>query len=217
MKRFAFDGFVLDLTAGDLRRGDTPLEPRPQIYALLAHLVVNRGRLVSKEELIDTVWNGAHVTDSSVNRAVAELRDLLDDDPREPRRIQTVPRRGYRFIGDVREVDNAFAAEMSSFSVIHEGRAIPLVVGVNLVGRVPDCQVQVIGTSVSREHARITVSPAGAVIEDLGSTNGTFVGDRRVSEPTPLRDGDAIRIGKERLRIVSSAHAHAPTEPEREL
>lgn len=107
-----------------------------------------------------------------------------------------------------------FLSPISTFSVVYEGPAFPLIYGENLIGRAPECQIAVIGGSVSRAHARIIVSPTDALVEDLGSTNGTFVAQRRITAPTPLCDGDLIRIGKERLRFLAPGHRHAPTEPE---
>jgi pSer/pThr/pTyr-binding forkhead associated (FHA) protein len=70
-----------------------------------------------------------------------------------------------------------------------------------------------VATSVSRRHARIEVSAAGAILEDLGSLNGTFVGDRRVDAPTALHEGDEIRIGRERLRFIGNQKVRARTQP----
>lgn len=75
------------------------LEPR--VVRLLGYLARNPGRIVSKEELIDSVWDGAFVTDHALWRAVSRLRDLLDDDPKTPRILETLPRRGYRMIAPV--------------------------------------------------------------------------------------------------------------------
>ena len=77
----------------------------PKAFALLTHLAGHRGRLVTKDDLLDAVWPGVFVGDAVLKVAVREIRAALDDDAREPRFIQTVHRRGYRFVGDIEFVD----------------------------------------------------------------------------------------------------------------
>ena len=209
--QYAFGEFVLDSEAGELRRDETRIDLRPKLYSLLLFFVENRGRLISKEEILDSVWRDIHVSDGSLNRTVAELRQILGDDSRQPRLVETVPRRGYKFIG---AITAATIGLRSGLLLLHAERTYPLGPGEHVIGRTPECSVQIVAPSVSRKHARIVVSPdGGATLEDFGSLNGTFVGERRISEPTKLEDGDQIRIGKERLRLVSERTLRARTEP----
>ena len=208
--QYAFGEFVLDSEAGELRRDETRIDLRPKLYSLLLFFVENRGRLISKEEILDSVWRDIHVSDGSLNRTVAELRQILGDDSREPRLVETVPRRGYKFIG---AITAATIGLRSNLMLLHAERTYPLGHGEHVIGRTPECSVQIVAPSVSRRHARIIVSSDGATIEDFGSLNGTFVGEQRISEPTRLQDGDEIRIGKERLRLVSERTLRARTEP----
>ena len=78
--------------------------------------------------------------------------------------------------------------------LLKDGRRLPLKPGENILGR-DDEGIQIDSPAVSRRHARIRISGTEAVIEDLGSKNGTFVGGERVSTPVQLKDGDEIRIG----------------------
>ena len=211
-RRFAFEEFVLDCAAGELRRGETPVDLRPKVYELLEFLVRHAGRLVSKEELLNAVWDDTNVSDGSLNRTMAELRQMLQDDPRQPRMVETVARRGYRFIAVVTETSTP-PTELSEFALVFPDRVVALRRGATTLGRTPECDVQIIAPSVSRRHARILVTAEGATIEDLGSTNGTFVGDDRVSTVTPVDDGADIRLGKERLRLINDRAVRARTEP----
>ena len=210
--RYSFEDMVLDCSAGELRRGDAPIEVRPKVYELLVYLVDNRGRLVPKEELFEAIWREVHVTDGSLNRTITDLRHALDDDPRKPRLIETVARRGYRFIGNVCELEPS-AARLSPFALVTASRVFTLRIGENTIGRTPECDVQIIGSSVSRRHARILVAAGTATLEDLGSLNGTFIGDNRVTEAATLSEGDEVRIGKERLRLIADRTVRARTEP----
>lgn len=209
--QYSFDEFLLDGDAGLLRRGDVSIDLRPKVYELLLFLVRNRGRLILKQELLDAIWGEIHVSDGSLNRTVADLRRALGDDPRAPRLIETVARRGYRFIAAVKA--GAQSADLSQFVLLIADRIVTLQVGENIVGRTPECDVQIVGPSVSRRHARILITADEAAIEDLGSLNGTFVGDRRITGPEPLRGGDQLRIGKERLRVIADGALRALTEP----
>ncbi len=76
------------------------------------------------------------------------------------------------------------------------GEVHALDVDVTVLGRGGEADIKVDDAGISRRHARVTRGPNGFVVEDLGSTNGTFVGDQPVKEPTPLRDGDRIGLGK---------------------
>lgn len=212
-RRYAFDAFVLDCAAGELRREASTIELRPKVFALLAFLLENRGRLILKEELLDALWGEVHVGEGSLNRTVAELRQALGDHPRDARFIETVPRRGYKFVGNVTELGAGAPDRLSEFVLIFSDRVLPLRAGENVIGRTPECDVQIVGPSVSRRHARLVISAQGVVLEDLGSMNGTFVGDRRINASTTVQDGDEIRIGKERIRLISDRTVRARTEP----
>src|SRR5260221_3340495 len=97
--RFWFEGFVLDLKRGCVwgERGEIDL--RPKSFEVLRYLVENAGRLVTKDELIKTVWRNVVVTDESLMQCVSEVRHAIADDGQTI--IKTVPRRGYRFMAPV--------------------------------------------------------------------------------------------------------------------
>lgn len=101
-ERLAFGPFVLDPEAGGLVDGsrEVPLPPKP--FETLHYLASRPGRVVSKTELLDSLWAETHVTEDVLVQCVVEIRRALGDHARQPRYIQTVPRRGYRFVGDVR-------------------------------------------------------------------------------------------------------------------
>lgn len=96
--RLSFDGFELDeLDARLTCEGHSvPIPPRP--FAVLCALARRPGHLLTKGDLLDAVWGHRYVTDSVLKSAVSDVRAALQDDPRQPRYIETVSRRGYRFI-----------------------------------------------------------------------------------------------------------------------
>src|SRR5262245_15448802 len=94
----AFGPYILDLTAGRLVRGGTSVGLRPKTFAVLEYLAMHPGRLVATHELLDAVWPDTHVTPSVVTGCIREIRRALGDDARGARFVETVHRRGYRFV-----------------------------------------------------------------------------------------------------------------------
>jgi len=93
-----FGPFELDLRAERLLRKGRPLRVRPKALAVLAHLAEHREQLVTREELLEAVWPGVTVSPATLNDCVREVRQVLSDDAARPRYLETVPRRGYRFV-----------------------------------------------------------------------------------------------------------------------
>ena len=99
--RRLFGDFELDVANARLRRAGAEVELPPKSFALLAYLAQRPGELVLKDTLLDTVWGRRFVSEGAVKTVVSELRAALGDDARAPRWIETVQRRGYRFLGAV--------------------------------------------------------------------------------------------------------------------
>lgn len=96
-----FGPYRLEPADARLTRGEKTLPLRPKAFAVLCHLVERSGRLVGKDELLNAVWPRGYVSDSVVEVCINQLRKALEDDSRSPRYIETVPKRGYRFIAEV--------------------------------------------------------------------------------------------------------------------
>src|SRR5215475_4863822 len=92
-----FATFRLEPPPGGLRRGDTVLALRPRSLAVLRYLVAHAGRLVTKAELRQHVWEGTHVTDTVLRVCVREIRAALGDAAGTPQYLETVGQQGYRF------------------------------------------------------------------------------------------------------------------------
>jgi DNA-binding winged helix-turn-helix (wHTH) protein len=102
--RFLFEDFELDPSAMELRGAGTAVPIEPQVFALLHVLVENRDRLVSRDEIIEKVWDGRAVSDSALDSRIKSVRRALGDDGKTQRLVRTVHGRGFRFVGDVRVV-----------------------------------------------------------------------------------------------------------------
>ncbi|MGI9590562.1 MAG: winged helix-turn-helix domain-containing protein [Myxococcota bacterium] len=92
-----FGEFELDLDKRQLLRAGNRFTLQPLQLALLVHLVENRERLISREELLREVWGGVHVCESAIMQAVSGLRRALGDDPKHQTFVQTIRGQGYRF------------------------------------------------------------------------------------------------------------------------
>lgn len=99
--RYRFDDFVLDVPDRQLWQGDTRIDLNARYLDALVLLVRERGQLVEKDRFFDEVWNDVVVSDSALTQCIKEIRKQLGDDASSPRYIETVPRFGYRFVGDV--------------------------------------------------------------------------------------------------------------------
>src|SRR5262249_37923090 len=108
VKMFRFGEYTLDVVRGCLRTADRDIELRPKSFEVLRYLVENAGRLVTKDELIKTVWTNVVVTDDSLMQCVSDVRHAMADDSQTI--IKTVPRRGYRFAAPVVRVAPGAAA-----------------------------------------------------------------------------------------------------------
>jgi TolB-like protein len=98
---YRFGPFELDIAKAEFREDGRPRPIEPQVFALLAFLVEHRERLVSREEIIEKVWDGRFVTDSALSTRVKSARKLLGDDGRNQRYIRTVHGQGLRFVAEV--------------------------------------------------------------------------------------------------------------------
>jgi DNA-binding winged helix-turn-helix (wHTH) protein len=97
-QQVSFEPFRLDPDDARLWRGEQAIALTPKAFAVLGYLLAHSGRLVTKEELLQAVWADSLVTDASLKVCIREVRKALRDHPQKPRFIETVHRRGYRFI-----------------------------------------------------------------------------------------------------------------------
>src|SRR5688572_8552085 len=94
---------ALDGVRRELRSGSTLLAIEPQVFDLLEFLIQNRERVVSRDDLLAAVWRGRVVSDSAIDARINAARRAIGDDGGQQRWIRTIARKGFRFIGDVRE------------------------------------------------------------------------------------------------------------------
>lgn len=194
---FRFGDCVLDVETRELRRRGESVRLSPKAFQFLELLLKERPRAIAKDEIHERLWPGTFVSDGTLTSLAAELRSAIGDDAHEPLFVRTVHRFGYAFSGEA-QAEAARARPGSArfaWRLFWGQREIAIEEGECILGRDPAATVLVDHKSVSRQHARIRVSPAGSTLEDLGSKNGTSLRGQKIQGPAPLSNGDEIRIG----------------------
>ena len=103
--QFLFEDYLLDLDRRELTRGSRAIAIGPQVFDLLVHLVQNREHVVSKDNLLDAIWHGRIVSESTLTSHINAVRKAIGDNGEEQRLVRTVARKGFRFVGEVRQAD----------------------------------------------------------------------------------------------------------------
>lgn len=196
-----FGEFRLDSDRRELRRGMEPVSVPPKVFSLLEALIEKHPRAVAQQDLYDRLWPGTFVRLTNLHNLVYQLREALDD--HEHRLIRTVYGFGFAFDGEI-----ISEAAFSRCRLLLGDSSFDLRLGENLVGRDRTAPVRIDAPSVSRLHAKIVVVGESAVLEDLGSKNGTWIERKRVRAPIELRDGNQILFGE-----IAVTFAIAPLDP----
>jgi diguanylate cyclase (GGDEF)-like protein len=220
-----FDEWTLDPGSGELmRRGARTVLQEQPLQVLLA-LLLRPGQIVTREELIARLWPNRIVDfEAGLNAVIRRLRAALHEDGETPRYIETLPRRGYRFIGHIEEREEP-DAEMNTkrigatepgfargdcLVVVHAphhgdvGRRHALRRETTTIGRGHENDIVLQSQSVSRRHARIERRAGTFSVIDETSTNGTFL--NYANEPlreATLGASDELRIGDWILRCLA--------------
>ena len=180
---YRFGPYTLDPAAYRLLKDAEVVQLSPKIIDLLLYLVARQAALVSKDELFKALWPDVAVTDNALTQAVSELRQALGDDPSKPSYIQTVARRGYRFIAPVTTAAPAVAASAAQASAA-VAEAPPEMFAPQPTIAVLDFA----NVSGDRELAWLSSGIAETVTNDLRSTAPLRVVDR-------MRVVEAVRRG----------------------
>ena len=210
---YRFGGFTLDDGTRQLLGSDGECHLSSKAFELLTILIVNRRRAVSKIEVQERLWPAIFVQETNIAGLIAEIRRALGDTASKPLFVGTVYRFGYRFVGEV--IDDSVSTPSASFRtrpfLLLDQRQFLVMEGANVIGRAPDATIQIDSPGISRYHARIVVSNGEAVLEDLGSKNGTHLNGARITQAVMLADANEIRLGAVVLTFRTAPPA-SPTE-----
>ena len=167
--KYRFAEFEIDLSQQELRRLGEPVHIEPQVFDLIVHLVRNHDRIVSKDELIETIWNGRIISEAALSSRINGARRALGDNGTDQVFIRTLHKRGFRFVGDLKATGapdaDAAAARLVPDDAVAPGSA-PIRVSVSAeVSRLDD----VVSESVKAEaitRSSIAVMPFGNMSDD---------------------------------------------------
>jgi len=202
--RLTFGDCVFDRERRELTCRGAVVHTGPKLLALLELLLAARPRALTKDEIHNSLWRGVFVSDATLTSLVTELRAAIGDNARAPSLVRTVHGYGYAFCGNVSMEPAASRGErdvVHPYRLVFGDRELSLSRGDTILGRSSDATVFVDDAGVSRHHAQITIGEHGAILEDLGSKNGTVLNGRRIDGPTALADGSVILIGATTLKF----------------
>ncbi len=214
--RTAFGEFILDSDQRRLLAGAREVRVSPRAFDLLQLLLQNRPKALTKDELFSHLWPDTFVTENNLATLIADLRSALHDSAQSPQFIRTVYGYGYAFAGEAIEQPPRTAAappidpaDHALWKLIHEHTEIPLQPGNNILGRSGPGVIVIESPTISRHHASVRITRETAIVEDLGSKNGTWIGNTQVTTPVGLHDGDELRLGS--IVVIVRFRARGPS------
>lgn len=218
--RYLFENCVLDTDRRELRRGAGVVPIAPQAFDLLEHLIRNRERVVTKDDLVTAIWHGRIVSDAALTTRVNVARSAIGDNGEEQRLIKTLPRKGFRFVGAVREEHGPVAsAELRKPGLkLPDKPSIAVLPFANLSADqkqeyLSDGIVEDIITELSRcselfviaRNSSFQYKGKGADVRQIGHELGV----RYVLEGSLRPGGDRIRIAAQLIDAATGGHRWA--------
>ena len=226
---YIFEDYALDTDRRELLKADRPIAVQPQVFDLLAFLIANRGRVVSKDEVIEAVWDGRVVSESTLTSRINAARSAVGDSGEEQRLIRTASRKGFRFIGAVRETASIEAPEQPPPTVVLPATALAP------DGRPPRLSIVVLpfaNLGGNPDHEPFVDGVTESLTTDLSRIRGSFViarhtafaykgkaidlkqigrelGVHYVLEGSILRSGERMRINAQLVDAETGAHVWA--------
>src|SRR5262245_15450396 len=227
--RYLFEDFALDAECRELLRGADVVVVEPQVFDLLVYLIRNRARVVSRDDLLASVWEGRLVSESSLNTRIHLARSAVGDNGEDQRLIRTFPRKGIRFVGAVREDQGIVSAiATQAQAVAPETIAVPLslpdrpsiaVLPFTNMGSDPEQEyfsdgiIEDIITELSR-FSELFVIARNSSFQYKGRAVdvrqvGRELGVRYVLEGSIRRSGDWIRVSVQLIDALTGTHRWA--------
>jgi TolB-like protein/cytochrome c-type biogenesis protein CcmH/NrfG len=221
---FQFEDFVLDPTRRELRRAEELVAVEPQVFDLLHHLIRHRERVVTRDDLLDAVWNGRVVSESTLTSRINAARRAINDSGEAQRLIRTVARKGVRFVGEVTEMAedgtaiSAAATPRSPALPLPDRPAIAVLPFINMSGEpeqeyFSDGISEDIITALSKlrwffviaRNSSFTYKNKTVMMRQVAEELGV----RYVVEGSVRRGGDRVRITAQLNDVATGSHLWA--------
>jgi TolB-like protein len=224
--RYLFEEYAFDTDRRELHRGADVVSVAPQVFDLLDYLIRNRERVVSKDDLINAIWNGRSVSDAALTTRLNAARSAIGDSGEQQRLIKTLPRKGFRFVGAVREAQEPAGAATADppgeppkpALTLPEKPSIAVLPFANLSSDpeqeyFTDGMVEDIITGLSRSkslfviarHSTFTYKGKAVDIKQVGRELGV----RYVLEGSVRKSGKRIRVTGQLIEASSGTHIWA--------
>lgn len=221
-----FEDVQIDPVRRELTRNSTRIEVEPRVFDLLLHLIENRDRVVSKDELIAHVWNGRIVSDSALTSAINAARHAVGDDGRTQGLIRTSARRGYRFVASLEQpamplLRSATTAESSGYHPAHfsTGRPAIAVLPFQNISGDPEQEyfadgiVEDIITALSRFKSLLVIAPNSSFSYKGGAVDiqqvARELGVRYVLEGSVRKASGRVRVTAQLIEAAMGVHVWA--------
>ena len=217
---FSFDDFTLDTDRRELRGAAGPISVEPQVFDLLTYLIRNRDRVVSKDDILAAVWHGRLVSESALTTRINAARSAIGDSGEAQRLIRTLPRKGLRFVGAVREGQEpvALASEHLSPLLVPDRPSIAVLPFANLGGDpaqeyFADGMVEEIITALSRMRWLFVVARNSSFTYKNRAIDvrqiGRELGVRYVLEGSVRKAANRVRITGQLVEASTGIHLWA--------
>jgi TolB-like protein len=220
--RYLFEEYAFDTDRRELNRGADVVSIAPQVFDLLDYLIRNRERVVSKDDLINAVWSGRSVSDAALTTLLNVARSAIGDSGEEQRLIKTLPRKGFRFVGQVREAREAAGPNPGDASesalAVSDKPSIAVLPFENMSGDpeqeyFADGMVEEITTALSRfkslfviaRNSSFTFKGKTVDVKEVGRRLGV----RYVLEGSVRKASGKVRITGQLIDAVTGAHIWA--------
>jgi TolB-like protein len=217
--RYFFAEYVFDVDRRELLRGFKPISVEPQVFDLLLYLIQNRERVVSRDDLLSSVWRGRIVTESALSTRINAARSVIGDSGGEQRLIKTLPRRGLRFVGAVREEHSLADRGSAELPRSSSDKPSIAVLPFENLGRDPeqdyftDGIVEDITTALSRNRAFFVIARNSSFTYKGKSVDTKQVarqlGVRYVLEGSVRKSGGRVRVAGQLIEAESGHHLWA--------
>jgi adenylate cyclase len=224
--RYLFEEYAFDTDRRELHRGADVVSLAPQVFDLLDYLIRNRERVVSRDDLINAIWNGRIVTEAALTTRLNVARTAVGDSGREQRLIKTLPRKGFRFVGPVLEAREPAGAEVADNPVEPPKPALALpdrpsiaILPFTNLNSDPDQEyfadgiVDDITTALSRDKFLFVIARNSSFVYKGRAVDikqvGRELGVRYVLEGSVRKAGGKVRITGQLIDAVSGMHLWA--------
>jgi TolB-like protein/Flp pilus assembly protein TadD len=221
--RYLFEEYALDVDLRELCRGQVVMSVAPQVFDLIEYLIRKRDRVVRKDELVNVVWSGRIVSDAAITTRLNVARSVLGDSGEEQRLIKTLPRRGFRFVGAVKEAHRRPAAPTPRpGNVVNPGNSLRLSILVlpfanfsgdpgqdyfvdGLTESLTTDLSRISGSFVIGRHTAFTYKGKAVDLKQIGRELNV----RYVLEGSVQRAGNRLRVNAQLVDAETGAHLWA--------